>query len=135
MERKLRHSHQREMIYHYLLSSKEHPTAEMVYEHLRREMPNLSLGTVYRNLKLLEETGKVRRVTSLENTERYDARCEDHAHFVCECCGCVKDLDGLDVQQAADRLLPDGHRAQWVNVVFGGTCAACLSGTEGSAVV
>ena len=53
MEKKLRHSHQRDMIYNYLLCSKEHPSADKIYEDLRAEMPNLSLGTVYRNLKHL----------------------------------------------------------------------------------
>ena len=54
MEKKLRHSHQREMIYNYLLNTEGHPSADMVYDALREEIPNLSLGTVYRNLKLLE---------------------------------------------------------------------------------
>jgi len=84
MEKKLRHSHQRERIYEYLTRSCEHPSAEMVYNDLRPEIPGLSLGTVYRNLKLLEELGKIRRVTSHQGTERYDAICGDHAHFLCQ---------------------------------------------------
>ena len=87
MEKKLRHSHQRERIYQYLCASMEHPSAEMIYDALRCEIQGLSLGTVYRNLKLLEGLGKVRRVASYQNSERYDACCGDHAHFVCSQCG------------------------------------------------
>ena len=78
MEKKLRHSHQRDMIYNYLLSTKEHPSAEMIYDELRRIEPTLSLGTVYRNLKLLEDLGMVKKVTSVNNVERYDAMTSDH---------------------------------------------------------
>lgn len=124
MEKKLRHSHQRDRIYEYLLSTTEHPSADMVYESLKDEMPKLSLGTVYRNLKLLEETGKVRRVTTLQNSERYDARCDSHAHFVCSCCGRVMDLNELDMSAAtASFTLP--HRVNWMSLVFGGLCQDC----------
>ena len=128
MEKKLRHSRQREMIYEYLCSTCEHPSAEMVYEHLKGDNPNLSLGTVYRNLKLLEETGRVRRVTTLQNVERYDACCGDHAHFVCQSCGCVKDLSVVDRQAGSQSChVEPGDRIDWMNVVFGGVCADCLS--------
>ena len=66
MEKKLRHSRQREMIYQYLLTTQEHPSAEMVYHALREEVQGLSLATVYRNLNLLEQLGKVRKVTAFQ---------------------------------------------------------------------
>lgn len=128
MEKKLRFSRKREMIYAFLQSTKEHPSAEMVYDQLKEDIPDLSLGTVYRNLKLLEDMGKIRRVTTLQNVERYDAFCPDHAHFVCEKCGCVKDLAMLDAQ--ADRKsyhVESGDQVRWMNVIFGGICAACAS--------
>ena len=131
MEKKLRHSKQRDMIYEYLLSTREHPSADMVYEHLKADNPNLSLGTVYRNLRLLEDMGKVRRVASLHHVERYDACCADHAHFVCEQCGRVKDLVVLDVARAKESCHtdPDDNIA-WMNVLFGGVCAECSSGNK-----
>ena len=126
MEKKIRHSKQRDMIYEYLMSTKEHPSADMVYESLRPEMPNLSLGTVYRNLKLLEEMGLVRRVTTLQNTERYDANTGNHAHFECDTCGCVKDFDILDIKKAKESCgAGDSDNIKWVNLVFGGTCSEC----------
>ncbi|MBE6992790.1 MAG: transcriptional repressor [Ruminococcaceae bacterium] len=128
MEKKLRHSRQREMICEYLMSSCDHPSAEMIFDALREKLPNISLGTVYRNLKLLEETGQIRKVTTYQNTDRYDARSEDHAHFVCSCCGCVKDLAPLDAASASSSCHIDpGDKVQWMNVIFGGTCAACMN--------
>ncbi len=124
MEKKLRHSHQRDRIYEYLCSTKEHPSADMIYEALKDELPKLSLGTVYRNLKLLEDTGKIRRVGSLQSTERYDAHCETHAHFVCSCCGRVHDLKDLDITAASAGFAIPG-RIDWMNVVFGGLCDDC----------
>ena len=126
MEKKLRHSRQRELIYEYLCSTHEHPSADMVYEHLREDNPNLSLGTVYRNLKLLEETGRIRRVTTLQNVERYDACCGDHAHFICNSCGKVKDLSVVDRQVGSQSCSVDpGDRVEWMNVTFGGICGEC----------
>ena len=131
MEKKLRHSRQREQIYEYLCSTCEHPSADMVYEALRRENPNLSLGTVYRNLKLLEETGRVRRVTTLQNVERYDACCGDHAHFICKSCGCVKDLTVVNRDIGRDSCHVDpGDSVEWMNVTFGGICSDCRAQTK-----
>ena len=125
MEKKLRHSHQRDMIYEYLLQTKEHPSAEMVYEELKSKIPNLSLGTVYRNLKLLEELGMVRKVTTLNNVERYDACCEDHVHFVCSKCGKIIDLPNL-TQEIKDNCFNEvGHNVEWVSLILGGTCSDC----------
>mgnify|MGYP003295836313 CR=1 FL=1 len=126
MEKKLRHSHQRDLIYNYLLESKEHPSAEMIYEDLKKLEPNLSLGTVYRNLKLLEDLGSVRRVTTLNNVERYDAFTDDHMHFVCENCADVMDLPNFDQEMIKKSLESqfDGD-IKWVKVIVGGKCCNC----------
>ena len=126
MEKKLRHSHQRDMIYNYMISTKEHPSAEMIYDELKKVEPMLSLGTVYRNLKLLEELGMVKKVTSVNNVERYDAMTSDHIHFVCDKCGCVMDLpyfDNNEVKAKFDGQI--GANIEWVNIILGGTCECC----------
>ena len=131
MEKKLRYSRQRERIYEYLAESREHPSAEMVYESLRPEIPNLSLGTVYRNLKLLEELGKVRRVTSFQGTERYDAICGDHAHFLCQRCGLLRDLDsanGQAIRAAID--LEEGYTVTKLDLTITGLCPECSGHTS-----
>lgn len=131
MEKKLRHSRQREMIYEYLLNTDGHPSADTVYEALREEMPNLSLGTVYRNLRLLEENGMIRRVSASQSVERYDAKCFDHAHFVCERCGCVKDLKGLDLGALGKSCNVDPlDRIEWMDIIFGGICSDCSANDQ-----
>ena len=126
MEKKLRHSRQRERIYEYLTQTCEHPSAEMVYNDLRPEIPGLSLGTVYRNLKLLEELGKVRRVTSHQGTERYDAICGDHAHFLCQVCGMLHDLSCADTKAIRAAIhLEEGYAIQKLDITITGICPNC----------
>ena len=126
MEKKLRHSRQRDRIYEYLCQSQEHPSAEMVYQDLRPEIPGLSLGTVYRNLKLLEELGKIRRVTTHEGNERYDAICHDHAHFVCQSCGSIRDLLGIDSNKIQQGLhLDDEYEVSRMDMILTGICPKC----------
>ncbi|MBR5230327.1 MAG: transcriptional repressor [Firmicutes bacterium] len=126
-EKKLRYSYQREMIYQYLMESQDHPSAEMVYDALRSEIKGLSLGTVYRNLRLLEDLGHVRRVTSLNGTERYDAICGDHVHFVCLNCGLIHDLPEAELEQVIGVVkLPEGYQLGQVNMTISGLCPECL---------
>ena len=126
MEKKLRHSHQRDMIYNYMLSTKEHPSAEMIYEDLKKIEPALSLGTVYRNLKLLEELGMIKKVTNVNNVERYDAITADHIHFVCDKCGCVMDLPNFDNSIIKSKFSEEvSGQIEWVNIILGGTCKNC----------
>ena len=126
MEKKLRHSHQRDMIYNYILSTKEHPSAEMIYEVLKKEEPNLSLGTVYRNLNLLEQLGMIKKVANVNNVERYDAMTEDHIHFVCSKCGAVIDLPEFDQELIKTNFASSkAGKVDWVNVIIGGVCKNC----------
>ena len=126
MEKKLRYSRQRELIYQYLLTSKEHPSAETVYNDLKTEMPELSLGTVYRNLKLLEELGKVRRVTSFQGSERYDACCGDHVHFLCQSCGMLHDIPNINAEAIRAAItLDDGYRLNKLDLTITGICPDC----------
>ncbi len=119
-----RYSRQRELIYRTLKASHEHPTAEMIYQALKPTNPNLSLGTVYRNLNLLVEEGIIARMSF--QVERYDADLSPHAHFACSCCGRVSDLmvpydEELDRQAAQAGYQVEGHK-----VLFTGRCADCI---------
>ena len=126
IEKKLRNSATRNSIYEYLCGTKSHPCAEMIYNDLKGRLPNLSLGTVYRNLKQLEELGRVIRVTSVDHHERYDAICEDHAHFVCEKCGQVIDLIGTDINEIKMACkLSSGTKINQIKVVLNGICENC----------
>lgn len=120
---KMRNSATRNSIYQYLCGTKEHPSAEMIFNDLKGDLPNLSLGTVYRNLKQLEEIGRVIRVTTVDNHERYDANCEDHVHLVCERCGRVIDIMDADINAAkAACNLSGGAKIKHIQIVLNGTC-------------
>ena len=118
-----RYSHQRERIYEAVCATKEHPTAQMVYDALREEMPKLSLGTVYRNLHQMAEEGRLRELEGV--IARYDADLARHTHARCLCCGRVSDLkmpydDMLDRTAAEEGWNISGH-----GLIFSGVCPAC----------
>ena len=118
-----RYSRQRELIYNTVRASKDHPTAEMVYAALKPEHPNLSLGTVYRNLHLLSDEGKLRRMPF--SVERFDGMVEPHHHFCCEKCGRVSDVEGdydATLDAAAQAM---GHQVDHHEIVYYGLCAHC----------
>jgi Fe2+ or Zn2+ uptake regulation protein len=79
-------------VYEVLAASHDHPTAEQVFQRVRRAVPQVSLGTVYRNLDKLRDQGRLRVVRLERDVAHYDARTDDHDHFVCEGCGAVLDL-------------------------------------------
>lgn len=122
----LRYSRQRERIYEYLSHAVEHPSAEMIFQALRPEIPNLSLGTVYRNLNLLEQLGKIRRVSTCRGNERYDAICHDHAHFICQECDTILDLEELDGTPLLKQLSPEeGYGVSRLDIILTGRCPRC----------
>lgn len=88
----LKYSRQRESIKEYLANTSEHPTADIVYMHVKEEYPNISLGTVYRNLNLLAELGEAKKITTPDGADRFDGHTTPHYHFCCTCCGKVKDI-------------------------------------------
>jgi Fur family peroxide stress response transcriptional regulator len=122
-----RYSRQRELIYEAVKGTKEHPTAEMVYHWLKPANPNLSLGTVYRNLNLLAEEGYLMRMPF--PVERYDADTAPHSHFRCKACGRVFDLDlpyDPELDSAALAAQP-GFQIQEHSLLFSGLCPDCQS--------
>ena len=90
-----RFSHQRERIYQTVLERRDHPTAEMVYQQLKPEMPRLSLGTVYRNLQQMAREGRLAEVDG--PVTRFDAVTRPHTHFQCRFCGALMDLGVYNV--------------------------------------
>ena len=78
-----KHSRQRELIKEFLAGRKDHPTADIVYMNVRRQNPNISLGTVYRNLTLLVEDGEINRLRVGDGVDHFDADTSPHYHFVC----------------------------------------------------
>lgn len=89
----LKYSRQRESIKEYLAHTKEHPTADMVYMHIKEVYPNISLGTVYRNLNLLVDQGEIIKLSQGTGSDRFDGNTDPHFHFICNKCSSVLDLD------------------------------------------
>lgn len=89
----LKYSRQREAIKGYLVLTKEHPTADTVYMNIRNTYPNISLGTVYRNLNLLAEQGEILKINCQDGSDRFDGNPKPHYHFICRDCGRVLDLE------------------------------------------
>lgn len=89
----LKYSRQREAIKEFLMTRTDHPTAETVYMNVKKEYPNISLGTVYRNLSLLAELGEINKVSTGEGVDRFDGKIAPHYHFICQSCGRVMDID------------------------------------------
>lgn len=88
-----RKSKQREAIIKVLRGTTSHPSAEWIYEQVKKEIPDIGLATVYRNLRALEKAGEVLELHPFNNTARFDGNINTHYHFCCERCGKILDLD------------------------------------------
>lgn len=123
----LKYSRQREAVQNYLLSTKEHPTADMVYMHVRKEFPNISLGTVYRNLNLLAAEKKIIKIASADGGDRFDGDTSKHHHFFCSSCGRVLDLN-LELDTQIRQIVNKGFDGviDSYDINFYGTCGDCL---------
>ena len=127
----IRKTKQRELILSVLRSTKSHPTADWIYQEVRKEMPNISLGTVYRNLKTLTEMGEILELSYGSTYSRFDGNSEYHYHFVCEQCGRGYDL-GLPVNDVINGQIAEeyGVSVSRHRLEFYGTCKACLALSE-----
>jgi Fe2+ or Zn2+ uptake regulation protein len=119
---------QRREVYDYLASVTSHPTAEAVYSGVKREVPNISLATVYKALDSLVASGVAQRLGYGDGSAHYDARVDEHQHARCIVCGKVCDMSAPERgTNFIDRLgIPDGFTPTDVRVEILGTCADCL---------
>ena len=124
---KIRKTRQRDAILGYLTTRRDHPCAEQIYENVRQAIPNISLGTVYRNLALLTELGEVRTLYTGAGADRYDADTRPHDHFICRRCHRVTDMPGFDntpLLAAAAENFPGTLESS--STYFYGICEKCL---------
>lgn len=126
-------THQRVVLYRALLAMRNHPSPEAVYEHVRRDIPSISLGTVYKNIHAFMEAGLLREVSPHHGTLRLESNLEEHHHLVCIRCKAIVDLEESDLEPVRLRgPLPRGFRIDRYNVEFRGVCAACAASSESS---
>ena len=124
MEQTRRHSKKRDAILSVIRGTKLHPSADWIYEQIRTVYPDISLGTVYRNLSLFRDDGLVRVVTVVNGTERYDANVHPHPHFACRQCGAVIDIT-VDFSMAAAQLSAEGFQVENCDITYHGLCPSC----------
>ena len=98
----LKYSRQREAIKNFLMNRKDHPSADTIYTCLREEYPNISLGTVYRNLSLLEEIGEISKISVGSGADHYDGDTTQHQHFICTHCNQVYDIQIKNIDSIAE---------------------------------
>lgn len=124
----LRRTRQREVILSVLRSTTSHPTADWVYQEVRKEMPNVSLGTIYRNLKILTEMGEALELSYGSTYSRFDGNTEEHYHFVCESCDNVFDIDMPLIEGIGDNVEEAmGAKVTSHRLEFYGKCKDCLA--------
>lgn len=121
-----RMTEQRRLILEVLRSTTSHPTADWIYERVREQLPNVSLGTIYRNLRSLANMDEVLQLSYGSGQDRYDGNPKAHYHFRCSQCGCVSDVQ-LPYEHELDRRATHacsgrvtGHRLEFV-----GVCSSC----------
>ena len=123
-----RYSKQREAILNYLENTTAHPTAEMIYEQIRLIIPNISLGTVYRNLAYLVESGQIMKIRTRNETMRFDARIREHYHLQCRLCGKVEDLAiHIDHRLNEEAERQSGAKIDHHDLCFVGICRDCIT--------
>ncbi len=122
----MRKTKQKEAILEVLRGTNSHPTADWIYSEVKKEMPNISLGTVYRNLRLLCESGEISELDLCGTLARFDARQDNHYHFRCERCGLVFDVDlPVDAQMDRKAAQKAGFEVSYHRLEFRGVCESC----------
>ena len=135
METTTKQFRKRNAILAYLRQTKEHPSAEMVFNHLKPEYPDLSLGTVYRNLAMFKEKGEIMSVGTVNGVERFDGNTMPHVHFVCTGCSAVTDLPQIAVPEELNNRVTQetGGVIDTCQLTFVGICQTCKEGKHETA--
>jgi len=132
-----RNTRQRALILEELRSCKSHPTASQLYGEVRKKLPHISLGTVYRNLETLCEQGEIKKIATCGTEARYDGFTEDHFHIRCERCGRLDDIPDICNKPVSDEITSlNGYRVLGYRMELTGICPDCLKeeNEEGSVI-
>ncbi len=122
---------QRKVILEELSRVKSHPTADEIYSMVRERLPQISLGTVYRNLELLAENSQILKLELAGSTRRYDANIMPHHHVRCVACGSVGDITANDIPyDFSENILVNGYTLFNVTIAFDGICPNCKQNSK-----
>ena len=127
MERTSKHFRKRDAILQCVRSTTTHPSAEWVYEHVRCDVPDISLATVYRNLSLFKDQGQIVSLGTVRGVERFDGNTDPHVHFICTGCGAIVDLPEISVPDELNTAVArsSGGRVSSCQLRFTGMCKNC----------
>ena len=122
-----KHFRKRDAILDYLRQSKAHPSAETIYTDLKTQIPDLAMGTVYRNLTLFKQQGLATSVATVDGVERFDGNTGPHVHFICTDCNAVIDLHQMEVPDSLRSMAASccGGQVDGCNLSFTGSCRNC----------
>mgnify|MGYP001455399023 FL=1 len=128
----IRKTKQRDLILKTLKNTDTHPTADWIYEQVKKEMPNISLGTVYRNLGMLKDLGEIIELNCGNKYSRFDGNPENHYHFVCTECEKVIDIKGCPVDEELDLCVARENDVEvfYHRTEFYGLCPDCKKKKE-----
>lgn len=119
----MRYSKQREVVKEVTKSTKVHPDADWIYKESAKRIPNISLGTVYRNLKELVLMGELSTLETEDKVLHYDGNIEGHSHFICRSCNKIIDL--YDDSGIKEKLSSDGFDVEYEKLLLYGKCPDC----------
>ena len=127
MERTAKHFRKPDAILSCQPQTPEHPSADWVYAKLKPEIPDLALGTVYRNLTLFKDQGLIASLGTVGGVERFDGNVTPHVHFICTACHRVTDLSQIQVPEElnASASRASGGQVESCQLTFRGRCAGC----------
>lgn len=126
-------THQRQVLYQALLEAQDHPSPEMLYERVKRDIPSISLGTVYRNIKTFLDHGLIGEVSLHHGSLRLEANNAPHHHLVCRRCRKMFDLPAEQVDDIRLRhAVADGFQVERFVVEAHGLCAGCAQVSRNS---
>jgi len=133
MEVSTKHFRKRDAILQYLQSVTDHPSAEKVFTQLKPQIPDLSMGTVYRNLNLFKQQGLAVSVATVKGVERFDGNTDPHVHFICQDCDAVIDLMDIQIPEALKGSVEAnyGGSVSECMLCFSGLCQECKEKREG----
>ena len=127
MEKTLKYSKQREALLRILRGVTTHPTADRLYEEIRKEFPKISLATVYRNLNQLVENGEIIRLECNGEAEHYDGNPKKHYHFICRKCSAIIDVSISDASKINNLVIEkDMLKVEDHELFFYGLCQNCM---------
>ncbi len=125
-KRRYKRSRQREHIYKLLQNTDKHPTASWIYDQLKPEFSNLSMGTVYRNINILLDQNLIQKIEAGSSFDRYDANTEHHYHFLCNECGAIDDIPVELFETLNEEVSQStGYRVEGHRLDFYGICPEC----------